>query len=99
MGNADLLILDEWMRDALTVPQAQDLLEVLDDRYGHTATMVVSQVPISDWHIRLPDATFAEAILDRLIHNAHRISVGCQFLCKIESGTSILRNLTVWMMA
>jgi DNA replication protein DnaC len=75
LGNADLLILDEWMRDALTVPQAQDLLEVLDDRYGHTSTMVVSQVPVSDWHSRFPDATLAEAILDRLIHNAHRISL------------------------
>jgi len=75
LGNADLLILDEWMRDALTVPQAQDLLEVVDDRYGHASTLVVSQVPVSDWHIRFPDATIAEAILDRLVHNTHRISL------------------------
>ena len=75
LGNADLLILGDWMRDALTVSQTQDLLEVLDDRYGHTSTMVVSQVPVSDWHIRFPDATLAEAILDRVIHNAHRISL------------------------
>jgi DNA replication protein DnaC len=63
------------MRDALTVRQAQDFLEVLDDRYGHASTMVVSQVPVSDWHICFPDTTIAEAILDRLVYNTHRISL------------------------
>jgi DNA replication protein DnaC len=75
LGKADLLILDEWMRDSLTISQSQDLLEVLDDRYGHASTMIVSQVPVSDWHLRFPDPTIAEAILDRLVHNAHRISL------------------------
>jgi DNA replication protein DnaC len=73
LGRADLLILDEWMRDSLTIGQAQELLEVLDDRYGRASTMVVSQVPVSDWCMRFPDATLAEAVLDRLVHNAHRL--------------------------
>jgi DNA replication protein DnaC len=65
-----LLILDDWMRDAITVPNAQDLLEVLDDRFGHSSTLLASQVPVADWHLRIPDPTLADAILDRIVHNA-----------------------------
>jgi len=71
----DLLILDDWMRDPLPLPAAQDLLEVFDDRFGKTATLIASQVPVADWHARFPDPTLADAILDRCIHNAYRISM------------------------
>jgi len=50
-------------------------LEVFDDRFGKKATLIVSQVPIADWHIRFPDPTLADAILDRTIHNAYRLSL------------------------
>lgn len=82
LAKISLLILDDWMRDTITIQNAQDLLEVLDDRFGHTSTLIASQVPIPDWqsglffdHRRIPDPTLADAILDRLVHNAHRIEL------------------------
>lgn len=75
LARIQLLILDDWLRDPLSRSQARDLLEILDDRYGHSATMVVTQVPVSDWHARIPDPTLADAILDRLIHNAYRLNL------------------------
>jgi len=75
LAKMDLIILDDWMRDAVSVPNAQDLLELLDDRFGRSSTLVVSQVPIHEWHSRIPDPTLADAVLDRLIHNAHRLNL------------------------
>jgi DNA replication protein DnaC len=75
LAKIHLLVLDDWMRDAITIQNAQDILEVLDDRFGHTATLIASQVPIAEWHHRIPDPTLADAILDRLVHNAHRIEL------------------------
>jgi DNA replication protein DnaC len=75
LARIDLLVLDDWMRDALTLPNAQDILEVLDDRYGQAATLVAAQVPVADWLLRIPDPTLADAILDRLIHNAFRLQL------------------------
>ena len=75
LARTDLLILDDWMRDALTPANAQDILEVLDDRYDHAATIVASQIPLTDWFSRIPDPTLADAILDRLVHNAYRLQL------------------------
>ena len=75
LAKTHLLIFDDWMRDAITIQNAQDLLEVLDDRFGHSATLIASQVPVSDWHLRIPDPTLADAILDRIVHNAQRIQL------------------------
>jgi DNA replication protein DnaC len=75
LARADLVVLDDWMRDAISVPNAQDLLELLDDRFGRSSTLIASQVPIQDWHSRIPDPTLADAVLDRLIHNAHRLNL------------------------
>jgi len=75
LAKIDLIILDDWMRDAITVSNAQDLLELLDDRFGRSSTIVASQVPIQEWHSRIPDPTLADAVLDRLIHNAYRLSL------------------------
>ena len=73
LARIKLLILDDWMRDPLTASQARDLLEIIDDRYGCSSTLVTTQVPVEDWHARLPDPTLGDAILDRLIHNAYRV--------------------------
>ena len=70
-----LLILDDWLRDPLTRSQAKDLLEIIDDRYGRSATLVATQVPVSSWHERIPDPTLSDAVLDRLIHNAYRLDL------------------------
>ena len=75
LRKTDLLILDDWLRDTLSLIEAQYLLDILDDRYNRMATMLVSQFPISTWHARFPDPTLADAILDRLVHNAHRVEL------------------------
>jgi DNA replication protein DnaC len=81
----NLLILDDWLRDPLSRSQARDLLEILDDRYGQSATLVATQVPVADWHARIPDPTLADAILDRLIHNAYRLELKGDSMRKIHS--------------
>jgi len=72
-ARTQLLVLDDWLRDPLTRSQSQDLLEILDDRYGRSSTLVVTQVPVAEWHARFPDPTIGDAILDRLVHNAYRL--------------------------
>jgi DNA replication protein DnaC len=86
LARIHLLIFDDWLRDPLSRPQARDLLEILDDRYGRRATMAVTQVPVADWHSRIPGPTIADAILDRLIHNAYRLDLqGGESMRKIHS--------------
>jgi len=75
LNKTEVLILDDWMRDPIPLSAAQDLLEVFDDRFGKTATVIVSQVPVADWHTRFPDPTLADAILDRTVHNAYRLAL------------------------
>jgi DNA replication protein DnaC len=75
LSTTEVLILDDWMRDPIPLSAAQDLLEVFDDRFGHSATIFASQVPVSDWHARFPDPTLADAILDRIVHNAYSLSL------------------------
>lgn len=71
----DLLILDDWGLAPLTLEQTRDLLEIFEDRYDRRSTLMTSQLPVQDWHKLLPDPTLADAILDRLVHNAHRIDL------------------------
>ena len=75
LARIDLLILDDWMRDSLTPANAQDILEVLDDRYGQASTIVAAQMPVPEWFSQVPDPTLADAILDRLVHNAYRLQL------------------------
>lgn len=75
MARVDVLILDDWGLVAPDTEQRRDLLEILDDRYQKRSTIVTSQLPTSHWHEHLNDATLADAILDRLLHNAIRIEL------------------------
>lgn len=75
LARIHLLILDDWLRDPLSRSQARDLLEILDDRYGRAATMIVTQLPVTAWLNQIPDPTLGDAILDRLIHNAYRLEL------------------------
>ena len=84
-ARTQLLIFDDWLRDPLTRSQSQDLLEILDDRYGRSATLVATQVPVSEWHARFPDPTIGDAILDRLIHNAYRLNLQGESRRKADS--------------
>jgi DNA replication protein DnaC len=88
LARTQLLIFDDWLRDPLTRSQARDLLEILDDRYGRSATMVVTQVPVADWHGRIPDPTLSDAMLDRLIHNAYRLELQGDSMRKVHSPLS-----------
>ncbi len=69
----ELLILDDWGLSALTAHERHDLLEILEDRHGRGSTIVTSQLPVEHWHEAIGDPTLADAILDRLVHNAHRL--------------------------
>jgi len=89
LAKTSLLILDDWMRDALTLQNAQDLLEVLDDRFGHSSTLIASQVPVADWHLRIPDPTLADATLDRIVHNAQRLQLQGESQRKLRSNRSM----------
>lgn len=75
LAKIDLLILDDWGLVTPDVERRQDLLEILDDRYQKRSTIVTSQVPTVHWHEHLNDATLADAILDRLLHNAIRLEL------------------------
>jgi len=88
-ARVQLLVLDDWLRDPLTRPQSQDLLEILDDRYGRSSTLVATQVPIAEWHARFPDPTIGDAILDRLVHNAHRLALKGESRRKTDSPLSM----------
>jgi len=72
---ADLLILDEWLRDPLPQPYAREILDLLDRRYRVTATLFATQLPVVDWHQHITDPTLADAILDRVVHDAHRLQI------------------------
>ncbi|MBD8528347.1 IS21-like element helper ATPase IstB [Pseudomarimonas arenosa] len=72
-AKAQLLVIDDFGLAPLTDAQQRDLLELVDDRYDKAATLITSQLPIDKWHAYLGDPTIADAILDRLVHNAYRI--------------------------
>lgn len=73
LGRVQLLILDDWGLAPLTGEQRRDLLELMDDRHERGSTIVTSQVPVDHWHEVIGDPTIADAVLDRLVHNAHRL--------------------------
>jgi DNA replication protein DnaC len=73
LAKLDLLIIDDWGMTQLTHDNLRDLLEILEDRYGCRSTLVTSQLPIESWHDVIGEPTFADAILDRLVHNAYKL--------------------------
>jgi DNA replication protein DnaC len=73
-ARTDVLVLDDWGLAPPTDPERRDLLEVLEDRYGALSTVMTSQLPPAKWHDHLGEPTVADAICDRLLHNAHRIA-------------------------
>jgi DNA replication protein DnaC len=83
LSRISLLIFDEWLRDPLDAHRARLLLDILDDRYNCASTMFVSQLPVENWHENIQDPTIADAILDRVIHNAHRITLHGQSMRKL----------------
>lgn len=83
---ADLLILDDWGPDRLTAGQRRDLMEIVEDRYATGSTLITSQLPVGKWHDVIGEPTFADAILDRLVHNAYRLELDGPSLRKLKTG-------------
>ena len=75
LARVELLILDDWGLQPLDGNARHHLLEILEDRYGQRSTLVTSQLPVARWHQTINDPTYADAILDRLVHNAHRLEL------------------------
>jgi DNA replication protein DnaC len=75
LAKLDVLVLDDFLIAPLKDTERRDLLEVLEDRYGTSSTVVTSQVPTKNWHEMLADPTIADAICDRLVHNAHVVAL------------------------
>ena len=75
LKRTDLLILDDWGLNKLSAAQRNDLMELIEDRHGLRATLIASQLPVEHWHELIGEATLADAILDRLLHNAHRLTL------------------------
>jgi DNA replication protein DnaC len=82
LARVELLILDDWGLSPMTADQRRDLLEILEDRHERGSTIVTSQLPVEHWHEIIGDPTIADAILDRLVHNAHRLILAGESLRK-----------------
>jgi DNA replication protein DnaC len=89
IGGVKLLILDDWGLEPFTAEQRHDLLEIVEDRYGRGATLVTSQIPVDRWHGLIGDPTLADAILDRIVHNAHRIQLRGESLRKKKAQENV----------
>lgn len=81
-AKVDLIVIDDWGLAPLDAGARRDLLELLDDRHGHRATLIASQMPVEHWHSVIGDPTLADAILDRLVHSAYRITLKGESLRK-----------------
>ena len=82
---ADLLILDDWGPDRLTANQRRDLMEIVEDRHGNGSTLITSQLPRDKWHDVIGEPTFADAILDRIVHNAYRLDLDGPSMRKLQA--------------
>jgi DNA replication protein DnaC len=85
LTKAKVLILDDIGLAPMTAPERRDLLEVIEDRHGLASTIVATQLPIEIWHENIRDPTIADAILDRLVHNAHKINLKGESMRKLHS--------------
>jgi len=85
LARVRLLILDDWGITPLTAEQRRDLLEIVDDRHGRASTIVTSQLPVEHWHEHIGNPTIADAVLDRLVHSAHRLELKGESLRKLQA--------------
>ncbi len=85
LSKSRILILDDWGLVPLELMQRRDLLEILEDRQGNGSTVITSQLPVKLWHDAINDATLADAILDRVVHNAYRIELKGESMRKIRA--------------
>jgi DNA replication protein DnaC len=85
IARADLLVLDDWGLKGFSTEQQHDLLEILEDRHGLRSTLITSQLPTDHWHELITNATVADAICDRLVHNGYRITLKGESMRKTKN--------------
>ena len=90
LARVQLLILDDWAITPLTAEQRRDLMEIIDDRHDRASTVVTSQVPVEHWHEHIGNPTIADAVLDRLVHGAHRIELKGESMRKLRAAKAKL---------
>ena len=83
LARIQMLIIDDWGLEPLKPAHRNDLMEIMDDRHGHTSTVVISQLPTGEWYASIGDNTLADAILDRLMHNSLRLQLKGESMRKI----------------
>jgi len=91
LARVQVLILDDWGLSPLTSQQGRDLLDIVDDRHGRGSTIVTSQVPVEHWHELIADPTIADAVLDRLVHTAHRLALNGPSMRDPQRATSVTK--------
>ncbi|MEW5980363.1 MAG: IS21-like element helper ATPase IstB [Acidobacteriota bacterium] len=85
LARLHLIVLDDWGMISLRETERRDLLEILEDRHDAASTIITSQLPIDKWHPMIGDPTIADAILDRVVHNAHKIELKGESMRKIKA--------------
>ena len=85
LAATDVLIIDDFGMEVLNAVQRKDLLEVLEDRYGTTSTVITSQLDSKEWHAIIGDETIADAVCDRLVHNAHKVKLSGESIRKTKA--------------
>lgn len=91
LAKTHMLVIDDWGLEPLKASQRGDLMEIMDDRHGINATVVISQLPTDQWYGNVGDNTLADAILDRLMHNAHRLELKGESMRKILGGKDLVQ--------
>ena len=94
LARVQLLILDDWAITPLTAEQRRDLMEIVDDRHDRASTIVTSQVPVELWHEHIGNPTIADAVLDRLVHGAHRLELKGESMRKLRAAKAKLDETT-----
>jgi len=95
LSKTHVLVLDDWALAPITATESRELLEVIDDRTQRGSTIVASQIPVADWHATMSDPTAADAILDRLVHTAHKIALKGESMRKALANHDPLQNQKV----
>jgi DNA replication protein DnaC len=90
LARVQLLILDDWAITPLTADKRRDIMEIIDDRHDRASTIVTSQVPVELWHEHIGNPTIADAVLDRLVHGAHRLELRGESIRKLRAAKTKL---------
>lgn len=93
LAKTDLLVLDDWGLSRLNAEERGDLLEIMEDRYQMRSTIVASQLPVDKWHEVIGDPSIADAVLDRLVNNAYRLSLSGESMRRRLSGLTQMNQV------